>query len=183
MGQVQHDRRSSSGQGSCQEPRLRRCLLKGCERLFKPEYAQARYCGAACQQAAERWRQWRANQTWRKTERGREYRRQQSCRYRERVRQRRETGQADAEPASAAERECERPAAAAEESPCDRPGCYELFVPSPRSPHRRFCCCWCRKALRRVIQRERRWGQRRKGVAADNRRIPPWREKVRRLVW
>jgi hypothetical protein len=42
-------RRSSSGQGSCRGPR-RRCLLKDCEQFVKPEYAQARYCSAACQE-------------------------------------------------------------------------------------------------------------------------------------
>jgi hypothetical protein len=182
VGQLQHDRRSSSGQGSCRGPRRRRCLLKGCEQFFKPEYGQARYCSAACQDAADRWRHWHANQVWRQTEGGRECRRQQSCRYRERVRQRREAEQAAAEQAAEAQREGERPADDLEKSPCARPGCYELFVPARRSPHQRFCCCLCRKALRRVIQRERRWGRRRKRGPSSRRRIPPWRKKVRRRV-
>ncbi len=124
--------------------------------------AQARYCGPACQDAADRWRHWRASQTWRKTESGRECRRQQSCRYRQRVRERREAEQAATEEAAEAQREGQRPADASEKSSCARPGCYELFVPSRRCPHQRFCSCLCRKALRRVIQRERRWGRRRK---------------------
>lgn len=183
MGQLHSERRCSSGQGSCQGPRQRRCLLKGCEQFFKPEYAQARYCSAACQDAADRWRHWRANQAWRKTEGGRACRRQQSCRYRERVRQRREAEQAAREEAAQAQREGERPADASQGSSCARPGCYELFVLSRRSPHQRFCSCLCRKALRRVIQRERRWGQRRKRGLSSHRRIPPWREKVRHRVW
>jgi hypothetical protein len=176
LGQLHHDRRSSSRQGSCRGPRRRRCLLKGCERFFDPQYAQSRYCGPACQEAADRWRHWRAQQTWRKTDGGRECRRQQSCRYRQRVRQRREAERA------AAEAECEgqRPAEVLEKSPCARPGCYELFVPSRRCPHQRFCSCLCRQALRRVIQREARWGRRRKGRPRSRRRIPPWRKKVRR---
>ena len=41
--------------------------------------------------------------------------------------------------------------------PCSRPGCYVLFSLSPRSPHRSFCSCSCRQALRRVRQRETRF--------------------------
>jgi hypothetical protein len=182
LGQLHSDRRSSLGQGSCREPRQRRCLLKGCEQFFKPEYAQARYCGVACQQAADQWRHWRASQAWRKTEGGRECRRQQSCRYRERVRQRREVEQAAIEQTPEAEREGQRPAEASEKSSCARPGCYELFTPAQRCPHQRFCCCLCRKALRRVVQRESRWGRRRKRRPGGRRRIPPWRKKVRRRI-
>ena len=183
MGPLHHDRRSSSGPGSCRGPRPRRCLLKGCERFFYPTYPQSRYCGPPCQEAADRWRHWRASQAWRKTERGRECRRQQNCRYRERVRQRQEAEQVAAEPCAEAPCEGQRPAEAWKKTPCARPGCYELFIPSPRCPHQRFCSCLCRQALRRVIQRERRWGRRRKRGPPNRRRIPPWREKVRRLLW
>jgi hypothetical protein len=55
-----------------------------------------------------------------------------------------------------------------------------LFVPARRCPHQRFCSCLCRQALRRVIQREARWGRRRKRGPSSRRRIPPWRKKVRR---
>jgi hypothetical protein len=183
LGHIHNDRQSSSGQGSSRAPRQRRCLLKGCERLFKPDCHQARYCGAACQAAADRWRRWRADQTWRKTEGGRECRRQQSCRYRERVRQRREAEQAAAEEVAPAGCEGERPSDAAEKSSCARPGCYVLFTPSRRSPRQRFCSCLCRKALRRVVQREARWGRRHKGLSSSRRRIPPWRKKVRRRIF
>jgi hypothetical protein len=183
LGQFHDDRRSSSGQGSSQAPRQRRCLLKGCEQFFKPDYYQARYCSAACQDAAHRWRRWSADQTWRKTESGRECRREQSCRYRRRVRERREAEQAVVEEAAQAECEGERPADASQKSSCARPGCYELFVPARRSPRQRFCSCLCRQALRRVLQREARWGQRRKGAPPSRRRIPPWRKKVRRPIF
>jgi len=43
---------------------------------------------------------------------------------------------------------------------CDRPGCYEHFAPSRRSPCQRFCSAACRQALRRVIERERLWRKR-----------------------
>ena len=182
LGQFHDDRRSSLGQGSGRAPRQRRCLLKGCERFFKPEYPQARYCSVACQDAAERWRRWWADRAWRKTEGGRECRRQQSCRYRERVRQRRKAEETGAAGSAPAENEGERPADSSEKSPCARPGCYVLFIPSRRSPRQRFCSCLCRKALRRVIQRERRWGRRRKGGPARRHRASPRPEKVRRLL-
>lgn len=179
MGPLEHDRRSCRGQGSCRGPRRRCCLLKGCEQFFQPDRPQARYCSPACQEAANRWRSWRARRTWRKTDGGRQCRRQQSCRYRERVRQRQES-----EEAAAAETttpcEGQRPAETSENCPCSRPGCYELFVPTLRCPHQRFCSCLCRQALRRVIQREARWGRRRKRSRCSRRRIPPWRTKVRR---
>jgi hypothetical protein len=45
--------------------------------------------------------------------------------------------------------------------PCSRPGCYTLFLPSPRSPEQHFCSSSCRQALRRVRQRETRLRRRR----------------------
>jgi hypothetical protein len=182
LGLHEHDRRSSPGQGSSRAPRRRRCLLKGCEQFFQPRHPQSRYCSPACQQEARRWRRWRAGRTWRKTEGGRQCRRGQSCRYRRRVRQRREAEQAAAKKSAEGEREGQRPADALEKLPCARPGCYELFAPSRRSPHQRFCSCLCRKALRRVLQREARWGRRRKRGPRGRRWIPPWRKKVRRRV-
>src|SRR5205807_10628798 len=29
--------------------------------------------------------------------------------------------------------------------PCDRPGRYVVFLPTPRSPHQHFCSCRCRQ--------------------------------------
>jgi hypothetical protein len=65
-------------------PRARRCLLKGCEQWFQPAWPQARYCSSSCQEAAARWREWKARQRYRKTEGSRERRRAQSQRRRER---------------------------------------------------------------------------------------------------
>jgi len=39
---------------------------------------------------------------------------------------------------------------------CDRPGCYEPPVSSPRNPAR-YCCATCRQAVRNVRDRERKW--------------------------
>jgi hypothetical protein len=42
----------------------------------------------------------------------------------------------------------------------DRPGCYEEFQWNPRSPLQRFCSHSCRRALERVLERERHWRER-----------------------
>ena len=69
-------------------PRVRRCLLKGCERRFRPRQAGQRYCGGPCRKAARTWPQWRAQGKYRATPAGKQQRNGQSRRYRERVRNR-----------------------------------------------------------------------------------------------
>ncbi len=44
--------------------------------------------------------------------------------------------------------------------PCDRPGCYELVVGRYEDKRRHFCSSLCRLALRRVIDREKRYQRR-----------------------
>jgi len=69
-------------------PRSRRCLLKGCERRFRPKRARERYCSRECRCAARAWSCWKAQQSYRATATGKERRNEQSRRYRERVRDR-----------------------------------------------------------------------------------------------
>lgn len=178
-------------------PCCRRCLLKGCERWFLPRRPQARYCSPSCQQAARRWRRWHASQRYRATTHGKQRRRDQARRHRSR-RPRRGTraeppppstdvapqvdppeGQPPpatdpstaTPPASVGQRPDEIPEQSAG-LPCDRPGCYVLFLPTPRSPHQHFCCCGCRQALRRVRQREARLRHRRRWGSRPSRRPP-----------
>ena len=179
--------------GFCRwHPCCRRCLLKDCERWFLPPWPQARYCSLACREAAERWRSWHAGQTYRATAQGKERRREQARRHRERARQR----SALAEPVASAppiepalpviegqttsdsiptvpagtQSVGQRPGEIFPKScglPCCRPGCYVLFLPSPRSPDQHFCSSSCRQALRRVRQREARLRRRRQwGIPA-----------------
>jgi hypothetical protein len=136
--------------------RCRRCLLKGCERWFRPCRPQARYCSADCREAARRWRRWYASRRYRASAGGQERRRQQSRCYRQRRRERQQTLQlANDAPVRVNEgqRPAENPQALAD-VPCQRPGCYVLFVLTSRSPQQHFCSCQCRQALRRVRQRE-----------------------------
>jgi hypothetical protein len=83
----QSNPRSTQGVRRRPGARARRCLLKGCERWFMPARPQARYCGAACQAAAKRWRAWKAQQRYRQTARGRACRCAQSRRHRRRQRE------------------------------------------------------------------------------------------------
>jgi hypothetical protein len=70
------------------QPRTRKCLLKGCERWFRPRRASELYCSSKCRQEARRWSRWKAQLKYRATLAGREKRKGQSRRYRERVRNR-----------------------------------------------------------------------------------------------
>jgi hypothetical protein len=150
--------------------RLRRCLLKGCERFFRPARPQCRYCCAACQQAACRWRRWRAQQKYRHSDNGRQHRQQQARRYRQRHPTPPRAPPAPAEPSgstdppsldSEGKRLPENPAEAPQR-PCARPGCYVLFAAAASGNPRRFCCALCRRALRCVLDREARRRQRRR---------------------
>jgi hypothetical protein len=173
-------------QGSGRQ-RPRRCLLQGCERWFCPARPQCRYCSAACRQAAQRWRRWRAQQKYRASPHGRQQRRQQARRYRQQQRSRlswrqpRMAGWAAGEaaavgtavPAGVGKRLHEKSAEGAWH-PCDRPGCYVLFPAGSASNPRRFCCVLCRRALRRVLDREaRRRRRRRRGLRRPGRRWRP----------
>src|ERR1700685_4018641 len=66
-------------------PRMRRCLLKGCEQRFHPRQARQRYCSKECREAAQQWSRWKAQETYRATTAGKEKRNGQSRRYRERI--------------------------------------------------------------------------------------------------
>ena len=79
-------------------PRTRRCLLKGCERRFRPKQARERYCSPECRRAARDWSCWKAQQSYRATAAGRKNRQGQSRRYRERVRTRQQPASDQAVP-------------------------------------------------------------------------------------
>ena len=90
-----------SGQPPGRRPRTRCCLLKGCERRFRPQRAGQRYCSDECRRAARRWSRWKAQQSYRATAVGKERRNGQSRRYRQRVRNRRSATPEEADPEAA----------------------------------------------------------------------------------
>lgn len=152
MAQKDHGARPRRRQFHC---RTRCCLLKGCEEPFRPRHPGTRYCSEACRRAAERWRIERARKNYLDSERGKQQRRAQSQRYRQRCKHRSKmsgcaktccclTGEGDHQ---------EHPRRIL----CARPGCYELICPSRRSPLQKYCSGSCRSAVRRVLERERRW--------------------------
>jgi hypothetical protein len=65
-------------------PRRRVCLLKGCERIYRPQHPLTRYCSEACRERARRWREWKARRRYRQSAGCKEKRRAQSSRYRKR---------------------------------------------------------------------------------------------------
>jgi hypothetical protein len=154
--------RLGTGQEACPGYRARRCLLKGCERLFAPPRPQSRYCSGDCSAAARRWRHVQASRRYRASVNGRARRREQNRAYRQRRRQReRAAASADA----TASREGQRPALEQQdfcERMCARPGCYVVLVVKDEQACRRFCSVACRLALRRVLDREWRYRQRRR---------------------
>jgi hypothetical protein len=69
-------------------PRMRQCLLKGCDQRFHPRQARQRYCSEGCREAARRWSRHKAQERYRETAAGQQKRNGQSRRYRERVKSR-----------------------------------------------------------------------------------------------
>ena len=137
------------------QPRMRRCLLKGCEQRFHPHQTQQRYCSEHCREAARKWSRWKAQERYRETAEGKQKRNGQSRRYRERVRSRKPPEPEGVD--EAARVITKEPQQFFFEHCCDRPGCYEGFARQRRSPWQRFCSHACRRALERVQERERRW--------------------------
>jgi ParB-like chromosome segregation protein Spo0J len=150
-------------------PRVRGCLLKGCERRFHPRQAGQRYCSPQCREAARAWSRWKAQRRYRETAVGQQKRNGQSRRYRERVRSRKPP-----EPEAVGEtarvitpehffRVFLRPA-----------GLLRMFRAAAAKSLQRFCSALCRRALERVRERERRWKQERiqSGHIDRKRRFP-----------
>lgn len=166
MGPASFHHLRQVGQESCSAYRTRRCLLKGCERCFRPRCPQSRYCSAVCAAAARRWRHVKASRKYRATDEGRARRRAQHRRYRQRQRARASVARpADAAEIAPAGCEGQRPASGDEIScqrMCDRPGCYVTFLVTVALWCQRFCSLACRLALRRVLDREARYRQRRR---------------------
>ncbi len=164
--------------------RRRVCMVKGCGRRFRPRSWRDRCCGWRCRREARRWRNWRAQKRYRKTENGKAKRREQSCRRREkakprlvmakniakntdvkRCRRRKPSYGGSTESGNRLKKPLRRRVGHRSKKfrrkigseLCGRPGCYSRFVWMARSPLRKFCHGACRKAWRRVTQREARW--------------------------
>jgi hypothetical protein len=71
-------------------PRMRRCLLKGCEQRFHPRQGRQRYCSQRCREAARKWSRRKAQERYRETAAGQQQRNGPSRRYRERLKSRKD---------------------------------------------------------------------------------------------
>jgi len=137
--------------------RKRLCLLKGCETWFRPRCALCRYCSESCRDAARRWSVRRAEKRYRQSTKGKEKRQQQHRSYRKRRKLREQIGGKNE---SSAESEGDHRDKICEGVLCARPGCYERVIPMRRSPLKKYCSFPCRRAFRRVLEREKRWKER-----------------------
>jgi hypothetical protein len=137
----------------CRRPRTRVCLRKGCGRKYQPRRWNQHYCqDPECLRLVRRWQAAKRQAKRRQDEAA-----QSQHAEAERVRRQRipASPQAPKPPEIAAA----RGHAANIFSPtplCDRPGCHEPPLKSGRS-QARYCCSSCRQAVRRVVDRERKW--------------------------
>jgi len=153
-----HDKSSGTGfQDPPCQPRLRRCLLAGCGCSFRPCCARKYYCSPECRAKARAWSQQQAQEKYRASEQGRACRREQSRRYRERGRQRCAIAENAVGGRPARARVGHQHPPRGRKICCHRPGCYNRFVRTPRSPLQGFCSPLCRQEIRRVRALEQRW--------------------------
>ena len=137
----------------CRRPRPRLCLRKGCGHTYTPQRWNQRYCqDPECRRLVRRWqaalRQARRRQD--QTVKAQHAESQKARRRRRAV-----LPQPPKYPDVAAA----RGHAAKSFWPfplCQRPGCYEPSLKLGRS-QAKYCCRACRRAVHRVLDRERKW--------------------------
>jgi len=147
-------------------PRI--CLRKGCGRRFDPRSWNQRYCpDPDCRRKVRQWQDRKRQQRRRSTEEGKKAHREAENRRRKRDREARE---------AAAREQSDRPPklprghGAKGKITCDRPGCYHPPRPSING-QARYCGVSCRQALRRVLDRERKWLLRKTRAGRFKRRL------------
>jgi hypothetical protein len=150
------ERQAANGRKrSSRRPRTRRCLLKDAHSGFAHDM---RGSGIAAMTAARRRAHGRSGRPGRST--GSKRRANRSG-----VSKAGATGSASKTENHQKKRPFRRPRGSSLRSffdhACNRPGCYECFVRSRRSPLLRFCSPACQRAMERVWERERRWHRRR----------------------
>jgi hypothetical protein len=137
-------------------PRLRTCLRNGCTRKYRPRCYHQRYCQYPdCQRELNRWR-WARRQAKRRKDtnvKAQHARAEQARRLRMKSRPQPVDELALAPPRGHTARTFfSWPL-------CDRPGCYHHPASSIRN-QARFCGAACRQAMRKALDRERKWRSR-----------------------
>ena len=148
MGQ-RHDKSNCR----CRRPRTRVCLRKGCGRKYQPRRWNQHYCqDPECLRLVRRWQAAKRQAKRRQDE-------AVQSEHAEAERARRQRATSSPQAPKPAEIAAARGHAAKIFSPtpmCDRPGCHEPVTKSGRS-QAHYCCHACRQAVRRVVDRERKW--------------------------
>ena len=149
----------------------RLCLAKGCGRFYHARQWNQHYCqDPDCLRAVRRWQA-----TKRQRERRAEPEGRQKHAEAERERRRRapkpppvgESPSAETAPPDGA---WSRSKKSFPHRLCDRPGCYESPCDSRGAPSS-YCCEACRRAVRRVKDRERKWLARKTKAGKRKRRL------------
>ena len=137
-------------------PRTRICLRKGCGRKYQPRRWNQHYCqDPECLRLVRRWQAAKRQADRRQDE-------AVKAQHAEAERARRQRATSSPQAPKPPEIAAARGHAAKIFSPtpiCDRPGCHEPVVKSGRN-QARYCCSACREAVRRVVDRERKWQSR-----------------------
>jgi hypothetical protein len=138
---------------SPRRPRQRICLRKGCGHKYQPRRWNQRYCqDPECRRLVRRWQAARRQTRRRQDDAAK-------TQHAEAQRARRQRAPSSPQAPQNPEVAPARGHAAKILLPtpvCDRPGCYE---PPHQPVHQRACFCSraCRQAVRRVLDRERKW--------------------------
>lgn len=166
MGQVQHICLARPATSRSRRLRQRICLRKGCGCAYQPRRWNQRYCQSP--ECLREVRRWQAAKRQRRRRQKAEHRQRHSDSERQRRKRRREEAQEPSAPVAPEPPPPNPPAKRCEEegawsrskdSPesfCDRPGCYDP-VGFGRSAQARYCGDRCACAMRRVLDRERKW--------------------------
>lgn len=170
MGHVQ---RTGEAAGLTRGRRLgwRSCLAKGCERSYHARQWNQRYCQEPdCLGAVHRWQARKRQRERRAEPEGRQE-------HAEAERERRKRAPKPPPASESPSVETTPPDGAWSRSKnffphrlCDRPGCYEPPRDSRGAPSS-YCCEACRKAVRRVRDRERKWLARKTKAGKRRRRL------------
>lgn len=173
MGQEQDTCSATSSQKRGRFP-PRTCLRQDCNCVFLPGHWNQRYCREP--DCARRLRRWQAAKRQRHHRSDPENGRKHAKAERQRRRRRREENRdriagssprshtSNPDPVEPVSRAWSR-SETIPENFCDRPGCYKPVRPSRRAPAH-YCSDPCRQAMRRVLDRERKYKQRKRKAAA-----------------
>lgn len=154
MGQDQHNRRSIIA-ARVLRPRI--CLRKGCDHIYHPARWNQRYCQQPeCQRLVRRWQAAKRQRAHRRLPENRKrHAEAEAKRRRQRTVLPTDSDRVADEKTASSGRAWSRGKRFPADF-CDRPGCYEPLPGDSRAPVR-YCGRDCRQAVRRVVDRERKW--------------------------